>query len=254
MRLIFAIILLSQLGFGVSGEKIFEDKCLSCHSNYIPQSKLLSNFEDHNNTILNLKAPTINQLSFALKHKIGDRKNDAEAQQFEIENFLIDYLAKPSREKSILSYKINHFFDKMPSIQLSDEEIEALSIYLYDYVQDIITKHGIEIHSYQKALEIAKKEKKIIVIYGYLPYCGYCIKMNRRVMVDDKVKKVFNQDFIMTKINLAIEKLPLNMQRMMSPSFYFIDSDGKTIIDKVEGYGTADEFIELLEMVKGNRE
>jgi len=252
MRLVFiSIVLLTQWAFGISGEQIFKKKCQSCHTYYIPQNTLLQNFLEHNNTELKLTAPTLNQLSFALKHKIGDRKNDAESQQFEMENYLSDYLENPDKEKSLLSYDINRFFKQMPKIELNEDELEAVTIYIYDYAKRIIKEHSTKRYSFKEALKIAKAEDKIIVLYGHLPYCSYCIKMERRVMVEPKVKAMLDKHFVLVKLNVAMEKLPLGLKRLMTPSFYFIDSDGKTILDKVEGYGDAKEFLELLEFIRG---
>ena len=251
MRWIFiSIVLCSQLAFGISGEQVYRDKCQSCHKYYIPENALIKNFKEHNNTELNLTAPTLNQLSFALKHKIGERKNDAESQQFEIENYMSDYFENPDKKKSLLSYDINRFFKQMPKMKLDEDEIEALSIYIYEYAQKMLTDHSAKRYNYKEALKIAKDENKIIMLYGYLPYCGYCVKMDRRVMVEPKVKERLDRDFVLVKINLAMEKLPLGLKRLMSPSFYFIDSDGKTVLDKVEGYGDAKEFLELLDFIK----
>jgi len=249
--ILISIVLLTQWAFGISGEQIFKKKCQSCHTYYIPQNTLLQNFLEHNNTELNLKAPTLNQLSFTLKHKIGDRKNDAESQQFEIENYLSEYLENPEKKKSLLPHEINRFFKEMPKIKLDEDEIEAVTIYIYEYAKNIIKEHSTKRYSYKEALKIAKAENKIILIYGYLPYCGYCIKMERRVMVEPKVKEALDKDFVLVKLNVAMEKLPLGLKRLMTPSFYFIDSDGKTILDKVEGYGDAKEFLEILEFIKG---
>ena len=69
-------------------------------------------------------------------------------------------------------------------------------------------------------------------------------------MVNETVKEVLNKDFVLAKANLLIAKLPLGMKILGTPSFYFIGSDGKTILDMVEGYGTVDEFLLLLQDIK----
>ena len=68
--------------------------------------------------------------------------------------------------------------------------------------------------------------------------------------VEQKVKDIMEKDFVFVKVNVLTEKLPLGMKRLSTPSFYFIDSDGKTVLDMVAGFGTIEEFIELLESVK----
>ena len=69
-------------------------------------------------------------------------------------------------------------------------------------------------------------------------------------MSQEMVKKAIEKDFVFVKQNLLTEKLPLHIKRLGTPSFYFIDSNGKKIIDMVEGFGDKNEFIELLEDIK----
>jgi len=114
----------------------------------------------------------------------------------------------------------------------------------------MMIEHGVKRYSYEEALKLARKEGKIIMIEGYIPYCRFCMRMDREVMVEPVVKEALNKDFLLVKKNLLIEKLPLGMKRLGTPSFYFISSDGKEIIDMIEGFGTIDEFLELLKSVK----
>jgi len=250
---IFVIMVL--IGFnilwGASGEEIFKKNCVSCHSLYIPQSKLLLNFENKNKT-LKLKAPTLNQLSFSLKNRIGDRKADDVSRKFEIENFIANYLERPNKRKGVIPRYINKFFKTMPSMKdvYDEDEIEEVTNYIYDYSENMMIKHGVKRYSFEEALKVAKEENKIIFIEGYLDYCRFCIKMDREVLVEDEVKKVLNKDFILVKINLGLEKVPLGMRRLGTPAFYFIKSNGKDIIDMIEGFGTKEEFIGLLNDVK----
>jgi hypothetical protein len=237
--------------FALSGDEVFKAKCASCHEYYIPQSRLNVNYE-HNNTELNLKAPTLTELSFRLKDQVGDRTTDAEGQKFEIEEFLVDYLNNPSKNKSVLRKNIRHIFPVMPSMKgkVSEEEIEKLADFMYEYAENMMIEHGVKRYSYTEALKIVKNESKIILIEGYIPFCRGCMKMDREVMVDAEVKEVLNRDFVFVKKNLLIEKLPLGMKRLGTPSFYFIGSHGTKMIDMIEGTGTVKEFLELLASIK----
>jgi thioredoxin-related protein len=134
--------------------------------------------------------------------------------------------------------------------KLSEEEIEALTDFIYGYSEKMTVEHSVERHSYEEAAKIAKARKKIIIIEGFIPFCRGCIRMDREVMVEEKVKKALKKDFVFVKKNLLIEKLPLGIKRLGTPSFYFIDSEGKKVLEMVQGFGTADEFIKLLESVR----
>jgi len=250
------MIFLSATLFALSGEAIFKEKCSSCHDQYIPQSQLISNFFEHNNTVLKLKAPTLNQLSFSLKEDIAGRKGDAESQKMVVEEYIETYLDDPSKLRGVVSWRITQYFDKMPSMkeELSEDEIEAVSEYIFDYLEEMITKHSVKTYSVAEAMKIAKKEGKIVVIKGYMPYCSWCLKMDREVLVEQKVKDIMEKDFVFVKVNVLTEKLPLGMKRLSTPSFYFIDSDGTTVLDMVAGFGTVEEFIDLLESMKAKVE
>lgn len=249
-RIITAVIIGSSLLFAVSGEEVFKKKCASCHEPYIPQSKLNENYE-HNNTLLRLKAPTLTELSFRLKDQVGDRMIDAEGQKFQIEEWLAQFLKDPTAQtKSILPKRVRAVYGTMPSITVNEDEIEALADYMYEYAEKMMIAHGVKRYSYEDALKKAKTEGKIVLIEGYLPYCRHCIRMDRNVMVEPMVKEVLDKDFVLVKMNLLIEKLPLGMKRLGTPSFYFIDPRDPKVIDMFEGEGTVDEFIDLLKSIK----
>ena len=246
---ILITLLFNAILFAISGKEVFEKKCASCHAYYIPQKKLNQNYEQ-NNTLLKLKAPTLTELSFRLKDQVGDRTTDAEGQKFEIEEFLADYLKYPSKEKSVQRKEIQHIFPQMPPVNVDEDETEALADFMYEYAEKMMVEHGVKRYSYDEALRIAKKEKKIILIEGFIPFCRGCIWMDRNVMVEPEVKVALNKDFVLVKKNLLVEKLPLGMKRLGTPSFYFISSDGKRVLEMVEGTGTVEEYLELLSSVK----
>jgi len=248
---VVTILLLNSLLFAMDGETIFAKKCASCHRYYISQNRIIANAKN-NNADLNLTAPTLTEISFMLKDQVGDRTLDPEGQKFQIEEWLADYLDAPTKDKGVIPDEFTRFFKPMPSMKgkLSEEEIEALTDFIYGYSEKMTVEHSVERHSYEEAAKIAKARKKIIIIEGFIPFCRGCIRMDREVMVEEKVKKALKKDFVFVKKNLLIEKLPLGIKRLGTPSFYFIDSEGKKVLEMVQGFGTADEFIELLESVR----
>ena len=237
--------------YASEGAALFEKHCAACHSEYIPMSKVIANAEQ-NNTLLHLKAPTLNQLSFGVRLNVGDRKADEEAQRMEVEEFIASYIASPQREKSVLSKELTHFYPDMPPMPnlLNEDEIEALSSYLFEYGEAMIEAYSVKSYTYEEAAKIAKEQKKIIMIRGVLPFCKWCIKMDREVMVEPEVREVLEKEFVVVKTNVITEKLPLGMKSLGTPSFYFIHSDGETIIDQLNGYGDKEEFLSLLRRIK----
>ena len=250
MKIFGLILLMATSLFAISGEAVFEKKCASCHREYyIPQSKLVVNYQ-HDNRDLNLTAPTVTELSFRIKDQVGDRTLDAEGQKFEIEDWLTQFLKNPKAFHTVLPKNVRKIYGQMPPVKVTEEEIEALADFLYEYAEKMMIAHGVKRYSYDEALKIARKHKKIILIEGYLPFCRGCIWMDRNVMVEPEVKAVLNKDFVLVRKNLLIEKLPLGMKRLGTPSFYFIAPDGERIIDMVEGTGTKEEFLSLLASIK----
>jgi len=250
--LLLSITVATTLLLAKSGEEIVNQKCTACHIGYIPQSKLLVNYLEHHNSDFNLTAPTLTEISFAIKDRVGDRTADRESQLMEIEEFLTNYLNNPDKNRTILPKWVIKHFKTMPSMkgELSEDEIEALAEYLFDYAEEMIVKHSVRRYSYQEALKKAKAEDKIVLIEGYIPFCRGCIKMDREVFVENTVKEALNRDFVLVKKNVLIEHLPLGLKSLGTPSFYFITNDGKKVIDAQMGTGTVDEFLALLNGVK----
>ncbi len=58
MRIALAMLLYVYALYAMEGKEVYEKKCASCHPGYIPMSKLKENFQDYNNTLLKLTAPT----------------------------------------------------------------------------------------------------------------------------------------------------------------------------------------------------
>ena len=249
IRYLSILIVMGGLLWAESGEEIFNKRCGACHIDYIPQSKLLVNYA-HNNRDLNLSAPTLTELSIRLRDQVGDRRGDKESQLMEIEDFLLAYLSHPDKKRTILPNKVASHFETMPPMKITEEEAELLSSFMFDYFEAMMVKHSVKRHSYREALVKAQRTDKIILIEGYIPFCRGCIKMDREVFVEDKVKEALDKDFVVVKKNLLIEKLPLGLKSLGTPSFYFISSDGKKLIDQLQGVGDVEAFLDLLALMQ----
>lgn len=114
------------------GEKVFEKKCSECHVKSMDIQLLMKNFIEEDNKLLNLKAPTGNEISFRLKSQIGSR-DDIEFQLIEAMDFVKDYLYNPNKAKTICLEGVIRHFDTMPSMKgkISEEEIEDVTFFLY---------------------------------------------------------------------------------------------------------------------------
>lgn len=114
------------------GEKIFENKCSTCHEKSIPMQPLLMNFLEENNETLKLKAPTGNQISYRLKSQIGS-KDDIEFQIEETADFVLEYINEPDLSKTVCLKGVIKYFNTMPNMKgkITEEETRDVSFFLY---------------------------------------------------------------------------------------------------------------------------
>ena len=250
MRFLILMTFLSIVLSG-NGETVYKEKCASCHKGYIPMGQLKENFVEYNNTKLHLKAPTLNQLSFRLKQKIGDPNGDKEMQLMEISEFVRDYLEKPDKAKSICMKEVLDTFETMPSMKgkISEEEVEEVVAYIYDYDEKTLKAHSVHYQPFEKALQKAKKEHKFIMIKATSPYCHYCKKMEHEVLADPDVVKVLKRSFIPVAVDVYKTSLPLGLKYKVTPTFFFIDENEK-VVKVVPGAFGKEDFIHILEGVK----
>lgn len=117
----------------VSGEAVYERSCAGCHDRFEEPDTLIRNFMETNNTLLNLKAPTINQLAFQLKRRIGDPKGDREFHLMEVVEFVKDYCYYPDKQKSVCIPQVIDAFETMPSLEgkVTEEAMEAVAEWIY---------------------------------------------------------------------------------------------------------------------------
>lgn len=233
------------------GKVLFTKYCASCHTPFIPMLKLKENFLDHNNSLLKLKAPTLNQLSYRLKQRIGDPKGDEELHRMEVTAFMSDYVYNPDKDKSVCLEEVLSQFKTMPSLKgkVNEEELESIGEYLYDFEKEVKKSKGVKFEGFKAALQRAKKENKLIMIEAMTSTCHFCRKMEREVMIETDVVEAIEKDFIPVAIDVNKHSLPLGIKVDATPSFIFIDNT-KNIIMNIPGAWKKDDFLELLKEAK----
>ncbi len=251
MRIALVMLLYLSALYAMEGKEVYEKKCASCHPGYISMSKLKENFLDYNNTLLKLTAPTLNQLSYRLKQRIGDPKGDNDIHRMEVAAFISDYVINPDRQKSLCLEDVMQHFKTMPSLEgkISEEELEDVSTYIYDAEKKVLEEKGVEYKGFEKALKQAKKEHKIIMLKVMTKDCHFCRKMEREVMIDDEVLNAIAKDFIPVAIDISTTQLPLGLKTELTPSFIFIDENAKVLINLPGAWGIMD-FLDILREAK----
>ena len=198
------------------GEDVYNHICAKCHQGYVPADELAKNFFEDNNTLLHLKAPTISQISYSMKQKIGDPMADDDIRRMEVSAFIADYIIYPDKQKSVLNPRIGKFFKTMPSLKgkLSTEDIEAISNFVYDYDAKIEKNSNtltISEHFFMKKRKIPKKEyknfyKAIENIFNMDAWKVVLIKKANPNQSDILTKKAKSQKDFINLANYYIDK------------------------------------------------
>ncbi len=236
------------------GKEIFDNKCASCHSGYVDLNSLKENFFAKNNKLLNLKAPTVNMIAYAIMDspkKIGDAA-DPEMQEIEIEKYLKTYLENPDIFNTICDEHILSFYDKKQRIKLEDDEYNNLAIFFMEYKKHLEIKDEVKDEfsskDEEKILKKAKDENKQIIVYATAKSCFFCKKMDKEVLGLDDIKNLIKKDYVFVKNDMDESALPFDLQKVykkITPTFFILSKDGK-YIKQYPGSWTKSDFIEIL--------
>jgi thioredoxin-related protein len=114
---------------------------------------------------------------------------------------------------------------------------------------DLKAQGGIEFFhgSFEEAIELAKKEHKIIFMDAYATWCGPCKRMARDVFTKKEVGDFFNKHFINLKMDMEKgegPKLASKYKVSAYPTLLFIDEEGE-VVNLSKGALPPDRFIAL---------
>lgn len=220
------------------GKKIFEQKCATCHKEFIPLNIVKENYFEKNNTLLNLKTPTVNMIVWAMMdgpNKIGD-PSEPDIQIIEIERFLKDYLENPDRFNAICDDTVLNYYDNKPSMkgEITDEEYLKLSYYFLEFKDNIKEDTIVKEPFFKSEEEInflkkAKDESKKLIVYATSKTCFFCKKMDKEVLSLDEIKEFSDKNYIFIEVDMENSSLPFNLQKdykKITPSFFIVDENG----------------------------
>jgi len=99
--------------------------------------------------------------------------------------------------------------------------------------------------SYSQVFELAKKEKKAVLLYFHFDGCSTCVKMEKTAFVDKNVASIYNSNFVCLEVNTrkgeGVETNKIyNIQ--FHPTYLFLDENGNAL-HKIVGFFSPDEFI-----------
>ena len=120
---------------------------------------------------------------------------------------------------------------------------------LFFFFFSCISVYAVDWISYKEALELQKKNHKIIMIDVVKPDCRYCSNMETQVFDDLYMEEWLEERFIMVKMNLYTETLPLGIKPIVTPSFYFVNHK-QEIVKNINGSWNIQDFKDLTENIK----
>lgn len=117
----------------------------------------------------------------------------------------------------------------------------------------------VEWKEFNRGIEIAKKEKKYVIIDFYTDWCGWCKKMDNLTYADREVQRLLSAHFVSIKLNAEDELNSLVFENKTYtyaeftqylgingfPTTVFLDPDGKAIT-KVPGFIQKEKMTKIL--------
>lgn len=102
---------------------------------------------------------------------------------------------------------------------------------------------------YSKAMLVAKKEDKPLMLVVVTSYCPWCRKFERKSLASKKIALMVKPTFIPVIVdrNKDAEMFPQKFQTPRIPTVFFIDPKGEVKYWESLGYLNKTEFAEALE-------
>jgi thioredoxin-related protein len=104
--------------------------------------------------------------------------------------------------------------------------------------------------NYDTALEKAKKDRKLVMVYVYTDWCPWCKRFDKTTYPDKTVQEALAKNFVPLRINPEKSKknteLAIQFGTRGYPHLLVLDNNGKKI-NELGGYLPADEFARRLD-------
>jgi thioredoxin 1 len=108
---------------------------------------------------------------------------------------------------------------------------------------------GIEFSSisWEKALEKAKAENKLVFLDAYASWCGPCKLLKSRTFTDEEAGEFFNKNFVNVAFDMEKgegRELAKKLNIRAYPTLVFVDGDGNPVV-LTEGFVNAGQLIKF---------
>ncbi len=99
---------------------------------------------------------------------------------------------------------------------------------------------------YDKALETAQKQDKIIMVMLGRASCSACKYMKTVVFENESVIEKLNEKYLSVYIELDFDDTPNNLTYIGTPTFHFLDKNEKAL-KRIDGGKTVPSFMRALQ-------
>jgi len=103
--------------------------------------------------------------------------------------------------------------------------------------------------SYQSALDQAQKDQKNVMVMLSKEECPACQYMENVVFEEKVVQDTINRDFIPVHIDIINDAVPTHLRYIGTPTFYFLNSQGKRL-ERYDGGANIPTFLGVLGKIK----
>jgi thioredoxin-related protein len=116
-------------------------------------------------------------------------------------------------------------------------------------------------YSMEDAITLAQAEDRILFVYGYASWCGFCARFDAEVLTDDDVQAYLNANYAPVRLDIeGRDSLQFFDARVTgrdlggamgisgTPTHVFVDTDG-SLITKMPGYVDPETFLFALEYI-----
>ena len=109
--------------------------------------------------------------------------------------------------------------------------------------------------NFNEALKLAEAENKLVMVFFWAEWCGYCIQIRREVFTDPRIHEVFNRDFLAVSVDIEDdpEDLAKKYRARALPTMIFLKPDGE-VMGFLPGAVNGETFLKVLDYLVENRE